>query len=219
MARNRTVALSFVVSLGLILTVGAVAQAENLALSTEPGAPVAAVNVESVQAEGTLSTGYIDSSGWCGGPYIDLTAAAVAVRIVSFEMYFKGTVNRTVEVFWKVGTYVGFESDPGAWTSLGTVNVTPGGTGTLTPIALGGVDIPPGETYGFKVWDGGTGGPEGPGLDLRMGGTVASDANLSLSSNAYTCYEPFTGLNPGFGWQGNVLYGDVPVELMGIEIE
>jgi hypothetical protein len=219
MARNRTVALSLVVSMGLILTVGAVAQAENLALSTEPGAPVTTVKVEAVQAEGTLSTGYVDSSGWCGGPYIDLTAAAVAVRIVSFEMYFKGTVNRNVEVFWKVGTYVGSETNPGAWTSLGTVNVTPGGTGTLTPINLGGVDIPPGETYGFKVWDGGTGPPEGPGLDLRMGGTSVSDANLSLSSNAYTCDEPFTGLATGFGWQGNVLYGDVPVELMGFEID
>jgi len=219
MARYRTVAPSLFVSMGLILTVGAVAQAENLALSTEPGAPVTTVMVEAVQAEGTLSTGYVDSSGWCGGPYIDLTAAAVAVRIVSFEMYFKGTVNRDVEVFWKVGTYVGSETNPGAWTSLGTVNVTPGGTGTLTPINLGGVDIPPGETYGFKVWDGGTGPPEGPGLDLRMGGTLVSDANLSLSSNAFTCDEPFTGLTTGFGWQGNVLYGDVPVELMSFEID
>ena len=219
MARNRTVAPSLFVLIGLILTVGPVALAENLALSTEPGAPVTSVTVEAVQAEGTLGTGYIDSSGWCGGPYIDLTAAAVAVRIVSFEMYFKGTVNRDVEVFWKAGTYVGSELDPGAWTSLGTVNVTPGGTGTLTPINLGGVDIPPGETYGFKVWDGGTGPPEGPGLDLRMGGTSVSDANLSLSSNAFTCFEPFTGLNPGFGWQGNVLYGDVPVELMSFEID
>lgn len=219
MARNREAAFSLVVSMGLILTVGAVAQAENLALSTAPGAPVTTLEVEAVQAEGTLSTGYVDSSGWCGGPYIDLTAAAVAVRIVSFEMYFKGTVNRDVEVFWKVGTYVGSETNPGAWTSLGTVNVTPGGTGTLTPVSLGGVDIPPGETYGFKVWDGGTGGTDGPGLDLRLGGTSVSDANLSLSSSAYTCFEPFNGLNTGFGWQGNVLYGDVPVELMSIEIQ
>jgi hypothetical protein len=219
MATNRRATMSLAVTLGLILFATAGVQAENLALSTGPGATVPTVEIEQVQADGTLSTGYIDSSGWCGGPYFDLTAAAVAVRVLSFEMYFRGTVNRNVEVFWKVGTYVGSETNPSAWTSLGTVNVTPGGNGTLTPVNLGGVDIPPGATYGFKVWDGGTGGGDGPGLDLRMGGTTASDPNLSLISNAYTCEEPFNGLSTGFGWQGNVIYGDVPVELMSIAIE
>jgi hypothetical protein len=212
-------AMSLGFALCLLLTAGASGAAENLALSTTPGALATTLDVEAVHAEGTLSTGYVDSSGWCGGPYIDLTAGAVAVRIVSFEMYFKGTVNRDVEVYWKVGTYVGSETNPGAWTLLGTVNVTPGGTGTLTPVNLGGVDIPPGVTYGFKVWDGGTGGVDGPGLDLRAGGTSVSDANLSLNSDAYTCWEVFNGLNSGFGWQGNVNYGDVPVELMSIEVE
>jgi hypothetical protein len=219
MKQRFPVMMPLVVAMGLGLAMGAVAEAENLALSGEPVAPATTLQVEPVEASGTLGTGYIDSSGWCSGPYIDLTAAAVDVRIVSFEMYFKGTVNRNVEVFWKAGTYVGSEVDPTAWTSLGTVNVTPGGTGTLTAINLGGVDIPAGETYGFKVWDGGTGGSDGPGLDLRAGGTSASDANLSLISNAYTCSEPFSGLTTGFGWQGNVIYGDVPVELLGIEIE
>jgi hypothetical protein len=182
-------------------------------------APATTLQVEALTVDGTLDTGYVFSSGWCGGPYIDLTAAAVAVRVVSFEMYFKGTVNRDVEVFWKAGTYVGSELDPGAWTSLGTVNVTPGGDGTLTAINLGGVDIPAGETYGFKVWDGGTGGDDGPGLDLRSGGTTASDANLSLISNEYTCFDPFSGLSTNFGWQGTVIYGDVPVELMRLEVQ
>jgi hypothetical protein len=219
MVPTRKFVRSIVVTMGTILIAAAVVGAENLALTPGSGAAAPGLKVEQVQAEGTLATGYVDSSGWCGGPYIDLTAAAVAVRVVSFEMYFRGTVNRDVEVFWKVGTYVGSETDPNAWTSLGTVNVTPGGNGTLTPVNLGGVDIPPGATYGFKVWDGGTGGGDGPGLDLRMGGTTASDPNLSLSSNAYTCYEPFNGLSTGFGWQGNVIYGDVPVELMSIDIE
>ncbi|HSL19702.1 MAG TPA: hypothetical protein VLB51_17485 [Methylomirabilota bacterium] len=193
--------------------------AENLALTSGAAAPASAPEIELVEASGTLATGYVNSSGWCGGPYIDLTAGAEAVRIVSFEMYFKGTVNRDVDVYWKSGTYVGSETNPGAWTLLGTVNVTPGGDGTLTAVNLGGVDIPAGQTYGFKVWDGGTGGTSGPGLDLRASGTAVSDGNLSLASDAYTCDEPFNGLNSGFGWQGTVTYGDVPVELLSLEVE
>jgi hypothetical protein len=203
----------------LTFVCGAAEGADNLALVPGSGVPAPAPEIELVEASGTLATGYVNSSGWCSGPYIDLTAGAEAVRIVSFEMCFKGTVNRDVEVYWKAGTYVGSETDPGAWTLLGTVNVTPGGDGTLTAVNLGGVDIPAGQTYGFKVWDGGTGGASGPGLDLRSGGTAVSDANLSLVSNAYTCDEPFNGLDSGFGWQGTVTYGDVPVELMSLEVK
>lgn len=216
---NRRISCSLVAIVFLALSLGSLAHAENAALNPDPSSTAGPVEVAVIKASGTLDTGYVNSSGWCGGPYIDLTAGAEDVRIVSFEMYFKGTVNRDVEVYWKVGTYVGSETTPGAWTLLGTVNVTPGGDGTLTAVNLGGVDIPAGQTYGFKVWDGGTGGSSGPGLDLRSGGTIASDANLSLSSQNYTCNDPFSGLNSGFGWQGTVTYGDVPVELVKLEVE
>ncbi|MCU0304750.1 MAG: hypothetical protein MUC56_11905 [Thermoanaerobaculales bacterium] len=205
--------------IGLAAGVVTATETENLALAGGPADPPIPIEIDAVEASGTLATGYVNSSGWCGGPYIDLTAGAEAVRIVSFEMYFKGTVNRDVDVYWKAGTYVGSETNPGAWTLLGTVNVTPGGDGTLTAVNLGGVDIPAGQTYGFKVWDGGTGGASGPGLDLRAGGTAVSDGNLSLASDAYTCSEPFNGLSTGFGWQGTVTYGDVPVELLSLEVE
>lgn len=222
MQTSHKTALSCFVSITLCFVVSGFGYAENLALSTNPGPPSTTLEIESVDASGTLDTGYGYYSGWASGPYIDLTAGAEAVRIVSFEMYFKGTLNRDVEVYWKVGSYVGSEEDPSAWTLLGTVNVTPGGDGTLTAVNLGGVDIPAGQTYGFSVWDGGetgTGSGDGPGFDLRSGGTVASDANLTLSSNAFTSSARFLGASGGWGWQGTVIYGDVPVELMSFEIE
>lgn len=173
--------------------------------------------VASVVGPGTLGTGYTFDSGWCSGPYIDLTAAAGGpVTVNSFQMYFKGTVNRNVSVYWKAGTYVGSEATAGAWTLLGTVNVTPGGDGTLTAVALGGVTIPAGQTYGFKVWDGGTGLTNGPGLDLHNPSS-ASDANLSLVSNRYTCNVIFEAPSQPLGWQGNVLYTvGVPTPTMGV---
>jgi hypothetical protein len=220
MRKSPIMVVALCVVVFLSVGVPAHSQQENFALSTGPVAPAQTLDIEPMRASGTLDTGYVNSSGWCGGPYFDLTAAGVDdVRIVSFEMYFKGTVNRDVEVYWKVGTYVGSETTPGDWTLLGSVNVTPGGDGTLTAVNLGGVDIPAGQTYGFKVWDGGTGSQDGPGLDLRSGGTVASDGNLSLESSAYTCVDPWGGLAGGFGWQGTVTYGEVPVELMSIDVE
>lgn len=154
----------------------------------------------------SLATGYVWDSGWCAGPFMDITAAA-PLTITRFDMYFKGTLNRNVSVYYKVGTYVGSETTSGAWTLIGTVNVTPAGDGIATQVNLGGVSIPSGQTYGFHVWDGlGTGGTDGGGLILDANAPPHSNAQMTLTSNAYTCDGPFTGVNPGFGWEGTVYY-------------
>ena len=154
----------------------------------------------------SLTTGFQDDSGWCAGPFMDLTAVN-ALTITSFDMYFKGTLNRNVSVYYKVGTYVGSENTPAAWTLLGTVNVTPAGSGTATAVNLGGVAIPAGQTYGFHVWDNlGTGGSDGGGLILKSSPPTHSNADLSLTSYYYTCDSAFGTPSPGFGWQGTVYY-------------
>lgn len=160
----------------------------------------------------SLTTGYVWDGGWCAGPFMDITAA-VPLTITSFDMYFRGTLNRNVSVYYKVGTYVGSETTPGAWTLIGTVNVTPAGDGIATPVNLGGVSIPSGQTYGFHVWDNlGTGGSDGGGLILDADAPPHSNAQMTLTSGAYTCDSPFTSVNPGFGWEGTVHYVYAPAE-------
>lgn len=204
----------FVVCTAVVCGVSSPVSAENKALTsgkTKSGAShvEAAVSQPSphIQAleSGVLGTGYVNSSGWCQ-PFVDLSAAGSDVSINGFEVYFKGTATRTIQVYYKAGSYSGSETTSGDWSSLGSLEVTPGGDGTLTAVALGGVTIPAGETYGFYFWDGQTGDSDGPGLDLRSGGTSASDGMLSLSSSDYTCDDAFVSLLSGFGWQGNVLY-------------
>lgn len=154
----------------------------------------------------SLTTGFVGDGGWCAGPFMDITAT-VPLTITRFDMYFKGTLNRNVSVYYKVGTYVGSETTSGAWTLIGTVNVTPAGDGIATQVNLGGVPIPAGQTYGFHVWDGlGTGGTDGGGLILDANAPPHSNAQMTLTSNAYTCDGPFTSVNPGFGWEGTVYY-------------
>jgi hypothetical protein len=163
-------------------------------------APIATAQI------GSLTTGYEWDSGWAAGPFFDITAS-VPLSIAGFDMYFKGTLNRNVSVYYKAGTYVGSETTPGAWTLLGTVNVSPGGDGTATAVNLGGVSIPTGQTYGFYVWDNlGTGGTDGGGLILKHFPTNHSNAQMTLSSNDYTISGLFTGPGSGWGWQGTVYY-------------
>ena len=163
-------------------------------------APIASAQV------GSLTTGYENDSGWCSGLYVDLTAS-VPLTVTSFDVYFKGTLNRNVSVYYKAGTYVGSETTPGAWTLIGTVNVSPGGDGTATPVNLGGVAIPAGQTYAFYFVDLlGTGGTDGGGLNLDLTPGTVSNADLSLSSSMRTCDAPFTSPEGGMGWEGTVYY-------------
>jgi hypothetical protein len=164
-------------------------------------APIASAQV------GSLTTGYSWAGGWCAGLFIDLTPT-VPLTVTSFDVYFRGTLNRNVSVYYRAGTYVGSETTPGAWTLLGTVNVSPGGDGTATAVNLGGVSIPDGQTYGFYFWDNlGTGGSDGGGIILDGTPGTVSNSHLSLTSDTYSCNTPFETPSVGvFGWEGTVYY-------------
>ncbi len=59
------------------------------------------------------------------------------------------TLDRIV-IWYKQGTSYGFEFNAGAWTKLGEVLEVPiQGQGNPTPVAIGGITIPCGETSGF----------------------------------------------------------------------
>lgn len=186
---------------------------EAFTVSSRWVAPIAIVAAASLLAApivsaqvGSLSTGYEWLDGWCAGLYIDLTAS-VPVTVTSFDVYFRGTLNRDVSVYYKAGTYVGSETTPGAWSLPGTVNVTPGGDGTATAVNLGGVAIPAGETYAFYFWDHlGTGGADGGGLILGKA-TTYSNADLTLTTTSYNCDSAFqTPTTCTFGWEGTLYY-------------
>lgn len=154
----------------------------------------------------SLTTGFQDDGGWCAGPFMDITATT-NLTISSFAMYFKGTLNRNVSVYYKAGSYIGSEGTPAAWTLLGTVNVTPAGSGSATTVNLGGVSIPAGQTYGFHVWDNlGTGGTEGGGLILKSNPPTYSNADMTLTTYYYTCDSAFGTASNAWGWQGTVYY-------------
>ncbi|HUN06755.1 MAG TPA: putative Ig domain-containing protein, partial [Aggregatilineales bacterium] len=71
------------------------------------------------------------------------------MRITAFDMNIEpGTT--TVSVYYRSGTYVGSETNPAAWTLMGTANVSGAGLNRRTRVNVSSPVLNPG-TYGFYV--------------------------------------------------------------------
>lgn len=84
------------------------------------------------------------------GTMFDLVASDSLV-IDSFDVKIASTGMQTVEVFYKAGSHLGFETDPLAWTSLGTTTVNVSSTINWTSVPVGGLSISQGDTVGIHV--------------------------------------------------------------------
>lgn len=174
-------------------------------------------------ANGAVSTNVTTDSG-CEGIFFDLTAGSETVTITGFEHNVVG--NATVQIFYKPGTFQGSETNAGAWTLLGAQAVT-GGVGfsqTLTPVNVGGLVIPPNQTFGILIYTGYSGDGINPAtLATRYdydnnNSRSFSDGSLSVYSGSASCSisfsdpPPFNDNNPFNGvianrvWHGTVFY-------------
>jgi len=125
-------------------------------------------------AGGSLTTTFAGGNGHNGNMF-DVTAL-VDLTITSFDVNLYGPETQTVSVFYKVGSYVGSETAPGAWTMLGSVAVTGAGTNVPTYLPVGGLFIPAGATYGIYV------SADGGGVNYTDGSAVYSTAEMQLSA-------------------------------------
>jgi hypothetical protein len=96
----------------------------------------------------TLSTEFNTNTSGHNGAYFNITAKSKDVYVSGFDLYMTG--NGTVTAFYKEGSYVGHEMASGDWTTLGSEGIQ--STDMVTPIPIGGVTIPAGETYGFYLF-------------------------------------------------------------------
>lgn len=156
---------------------------------------------------GSLTTIFAANNGFAGNTF-DLVATNGDLNILSFDMnienFFAGL--KTVTVYWKNGTSVGFENDPTAWTVLGVdANVTSAGTDNPSPVAVGGLTLVTGQTYGMYVdltsYDG------GDAMVYTNGGpTLFSNADLDLTTNTGQSSPAFSGSFFPRQWNGTVYY-------------
>ncbi|NNK54186.1 MAG: HYR domain-containing protein, partial [Flavobacteriaceae bacterium] len=152
----------------------------------------------------SLETTFAGGNGQSGNMF-DINALN-DVTISSFDVSMDDGTTDDVEIYFKTGTWVGFEADPSAWTLIETAaGITSAGDNTPTPLNLNlDVDVLSGETVAFYVtlvnttnitYTNGTG----------VGNVFASDANIEFlegSGNAY----PFGATFAPRVFNGNIIY-------------
>lgn len=155
----------------------------------------------------TLETTFAGGNGNFGNMF-DINAIT-DVTVQSFDIHGDTGATFDVEVYAKSGTYVGSETDPGAWTLIGTApGVVSNGDGVATPLGLAlGYAMAAGETHAFYVTptDFSTGGFNYTNGNA-VGDVFASDANIEFLEGAGSGY-PFNGtlFSPRV-WNGNIIY-------------
>lgn len=98
----------------------------------------------------TLFTTLAAGNGFAGNMF-DVTALN-NIEVNGFDMHFLSAAVATVEVWYRPGSFVGFESSNAGWTMAYTTTVNTLPTGTLTQVPGSfSVNVPSGQTYGFYV--------------------------------------------------------------------
>ncbi len=104
----------------------------------------------------SLFTTLAAGNGFAGNMF-DIVALN-SINVNAFDMHFSSTGTATMEVWYRVGSFVGFESSNTGWTMAYTTTLTAMGTGVLTQMPGSfTVNVPAGQTYGFYVTAASTG--------------------------------------------------------------
>jgi hypothetical protein len=150
----------------------------------------------------SLTTTYGSSVHTYDGHMFDVTAGDNDLIITGFDVHFWGTGTKNMEVYYKSGTYAGSEWEHENWTLLGSQTVNSQGKDNPTPVDIGGLLVPAGETYAIYItavygevyYTDGAGVYGNDDLTLTMG--TANDARFGGYANSKT-------------WNGT-LYYEIP---------
>ena len=132
------------------------------------------VALPSVATADDLTTTYVGGNSQNGNIF-DVVALQDVV-IDSFDGNISGS--NTIEIWYKEGTCVGYQSNAGAWTLLGSTSAS-GTSGTPTPFNIViDVEMLAGETFGFYVTT--TSGSMIYTNGGSVGAVSASDSNIQI---------------------------------------
>jgi|GEM_PF-3286093 len=160
----------------------------------------------------SLTTTFAGGNGYAGNMF-DITPTD-DLQINALDIHDQGVGSTsTVELWYRPGTSVGYESSSSGWTLIGTYSgVAAGfGVGTFIDISGNGVTFSGGSSYGFFVnlTSYGVGGSR---LNYTNGNpTTYSNADLSLLTNCGKATGGFTGSTfADRMWNGTIYYHVLP---------
>ncbi|MEK6614791.1 MAG: T9SS type A sorting domain-containing protein [Bacteroidota bacterium] len=151
----------------------------------------------------SLETLFAGGNGQDGNMF-DVTAIT-NVQITSFEGNIDGS-GGTMEIYYRVGTHVGNETNAAAWTLLGSALVTPVSTGVPTAIPIPvNLTINASQTYAFYI----TGNTTGNMLDYTDGTAVGNiyvqNGNIQIKEGTGNAYPFGSTFDPRI-WNGIINY-------------
>ncbi|PKP17763.1 MAG: hypothetical protein CVU05_14945, partial [Bacteroidetes bacterium HGW-Bacteroidetes-21] len=168
--------------------------------------PGASVTLTANTSNNALTTLYSSGEGAYPGNMFDITATN-EITITRFD----GNVNQStqMEIYYKVGTYVGSETVASDWILVGTAYVNANGAGVATSIPIPvNVTIPAGQTYGFYITTTNVTDRLSYSVGNSVGTLLASDANLQIFEGCGLLY-PFgnsSSLMIPRKWHGSIYY-------------
>lgn len=152
---------------------------------------------------GSLTTITTGGNGCTNGNMFNITALGSMITINSFDIIPNSTSAQTVNVYYKSGTYVGSETNAGAWTLVGNYPIN-GTGGVLYNLDIADFNIPAGATYGIYI-----------DYDAQYttvpAGTTYANSDISVAVGAGLC-TAFGGFNSPRAFNGKINYtSSVPV--------
>lgn len=198
-----------------------------------------AIAVGAAQAQ-SLSTTFVGGNRFAGNMFDVTCTNAGGLTITGFDVHLAtSTVQATIEIWWRNGTYVGAESSSAGWTSLGTALVTSAGVNTPTAVNLAGPAMTNGQTMGFFAFvNDFTANPAPNGAptmeytnlngsnhlytnaDMTIQGGIGRGASVGGDQFASSIFGVPGSTTNGRMWNGTVYYSTVPepttMALLGI---
>ncbi|MEZ4778776.1 MAG: HYR domain-containing protein [Flavobacteriaceae bacterium] len=150
-----------------------------------------------------------NGGGFGGAVYFDVTVGPSDIQITDLETNTQETGAMTMDVYTLLGTSVGNQQNPGAWTLMATGSGTGAGLNNPSMLALDNpIILSANMTYGFALVMDASHGHDysGTGSNPAPGSTSYSNADLTLSlgsaNNTPFSSAPFT---PRI-WNGSLIY-------------
>lgn len=145
---------------------------------------------------GSLATTTATGNG-CGGGAMFNVIPATNMTLDSFAAIFSATGNQSVNVYYKNGTFSGFETNAGAWTLLGSTSVSVSSTTAQTGFSVNTpLVLQAGNTYGIYV---------NYNARYTNGTTTFSNPDMSIQTGTGLCSQ-FGGTNNGRMFNGTLFY-------------
>jgi hypothetical protein len=137
------------------------------------------------------------------GSYFNISTVN-EVLIDSFWQHFAYAGPYNVYIYYKTGTYSGFESNQSAWTLYDTKSVNSNGYGHMVNVKLKApLNIPAGSTYGFYILTDGL--FTGKCITFKNATLTHTNADMSVATGVVS-NGSFTGVSGGYSWDGHVFY-------------